>query len=70
MLADDSRVPIRAEVRDKQYKPVTNAKVQARFTGPGGVSATLELPPVPLEEGHLRRRLDRRAARAPTSPKS
>jgi hypothetical protein len=39
------------EVRDKQYKPVTNAKVQARFLGPDGQSATLELAPVPLEEG-------------------
>ncbi len=51
VLADETRVPIRVEVRDKQYKPVTNAKVQARFTGPGGVSATMELAPVPLEEG-------------------
>jgi hypothetical protein len=45
------RVPIRVDVRDKQFKPVTNAKVQARFTGPEGVNATLELTPVPLEEG-------------------
>jgi len=51
VLSDETRVPIRVEVRDKQYKPVTNAKVQARFTGPDGVSATMELSPVPLEEG-------------------
>jgi uncharacterized membrane protein len=51
VLADETRVPIRVEVRDKQYKPVTNAKVQARFTGPEGLSATIELTPVPLEEG-------------------
>ena len=51
MLADDTRVPIRVEVRDKQYNPVTNAKVQARFTGPDGAMATLELTPQPLEEG-------------------
>jgi hypothetical protein len=44
-------VPIRVEVRDKQYRPVTNAKVQARFLSPDGSSATLELTPVPLEEG-------------------
>ena len=49
--ADETRVPIRVEVRDKQYKPVTNAKVQARFLGPDGTSATMELAPVPLEEG-------------------
>jgi len=51
VLSDETRVPIRVEVRDKQFKPVTNAKVQARFMGPDGVSATMELNPVPLEEG-------------------
>jgi uncharacterized membrane protein len=51
MLSDETRVPIRVEVRDKQYQPVTNAKVQARFMGPDGLSATMELAPVPLEEG-------------------
>jgi uncharacterized membrane protein len=51
MLSDDTRVPIRVEVRDKQFNPVTNAKVQARFTGPDGAMATLELTPQPLEEG-------------------
>ena len=51
VLSDETKVPIRVEVRDKQYKPVTNAKVQARFLQPDGTSATMELPPVPLEEG-------------------
>jgi uncharacterized membrane protein len=51
VLSDETKVPIRVEVRDKQYKPVMNAKVQARFMGPDGTSATLELNPVPLEEG-------------------
>jgi hypothetical protein len=51
VLSDDTRVPVRVEVRDKEYKPVTNAKVQARFMGPDGTSATMELAPVPLEEG-------------------
>jgi uncharacterized membrane protein len=51
VLADDSKVPIRVEVRDKEYKPVANANVQARFLGPDGASATLELTPQPLEEG-------------------
>lgn len=51
VLSDETRVPIRVEVRDKQFQPVTNAKVQARFMGPDGVSATMELNPVPLEEG-------------------
>jgi uncharacterized membrane protein len=51
VLSDETKAPIRVEVRDKQYKPVTNAKVQARFMGPDGSSATMELSPVPLEEG-------------------
>jgi uncharacterized membrane protein len=51
VLSDETKVPLRAEVRDKQYKPVTNAKVQARFMAPDGASATVELTPQPLEEG-------------------
>jgi len=51
VLADDTRVPIRVEVYDKEYKPVANAKVQARFMAPDGGSATLELAPQAGEEG-------------------
>jgi uncharacterized membrane protein len=51
VLSDDTKVSLRVEVRDKQYKPVTNAKVQARFMGPEGTSATVELSPMPLAEG-------------------
>ncbi len=51
LLADDGRVPIRVEVRDKEFKPASNAQVQARFMGPDGVSATIPLNPQPLEEG-------------------
>lgn len=51
VLSDDTRVPIRVEVKDKQFKPVVNAKVQARFLSPDGSSATVELSPKPLEEG-------------------
>jgi uncharacterized membrane protein len=51
VLSDETKVPLRVEVRDKQYKPVTNANVQARFMAPDGTSATVELTPQPLEEG-------------------
>jgi uncharacterized membrane protein len=51
VLSDDTKVSVRVDVRDKLYRPVTNAKVQARFMGPEGTSATVELSPVPLEEG-------------------
>ena len=51
VLSDDTHVPVRVEVRDKEFKPVTNAKVQARFMSPDGTTATVELTPQPLEEG-------------------
>jgi uncharacterized membrane protein len=51
LLADETHVPVRVEVRDKEYKPLNTAKVQARFLSPDGSSATVELSPVPGEEG-------------------
>ena len=51
VISDDTRVPISVDVRDKEYKPATNARVQARFMGPDGTSATIELAPQPLKEG-------------------
>jgi uncharacterized membrane protein len=51
VLSDDTRVPLRVEVRDKEYKPLSAARVQARFLSPDGSSATIELAPQPLEEG-------------------
>ncbi len=51
VLSDEARVPLRVEVRDKEFKPASNAQVQARFLGPDGSSSTVQLSPVPLEEG-------------------
>jgi len=51
VVADGARVPIRVEVRDKQFNPVNNAQVQARFMGPEGTAATVQLAPVPMTEG-------------------
>jgi uncharacterized membrane protein len=51
VLPDETRVPLRVEVRDKEYKPLNTAKVQARFLAPDGSTATMELTPVPSEEG-------------------
>jgi len=51
VLSDETRVPLRVEVRDKEYKPVTDANVQARILQPDGTSVTMELAPQPLEEG-------------------
>ncbi|HEY1241290.1 MAG TPA: glutamine amidotransferase [Bryobacteraceae bacterium] len=51
VLSDETRVPLRVEVRDKEYKPLSAARVQARFLSPDGSSATIELAPQPLQEG-------------------
>jgi len=51
VLSDETRVPLRVEVRDKEYKPLSAARVQARFLAPDGSSATVELAPQPLQEG-------------------
>ena len=51
MLTDDTRVPLRVEVRDKQYKPVANAKVQARSCGPMA-PRHLELTPYPWKKAY------------------
>jgi nitrogen fixation protein FixH len=51
VLSDDTRAPLRVEVRDKAFNPVADAQVQARFLGPGNSSATVQLAPQPLEEG-------------------
>jgi uncharacterized membrane protein len=51
VLSDETRVPLRAELRDKDFNPVSDAKVEARIQGPEGVAATVELRPDPLAEG-------------------
>jgi uncharacterized membrane protein len=51
VLADESEVLLRAEVRNKAFQAVANARVEARIVGPGGVSAGVELTPEPQEEG-------------------
>jgi uncharacterized membrane protein len=51
VLADETHVPLRVEVRDKAYKPVANARVQAHIIGPDGVAADVELALQALEEG-------------------
>jgi len=51
VLADESKVPLRAEVRDKSFRPLSNVRVEARIVGPEGIAASVELNPAPLEEG-------------------
>jgi uncharacterized membrane protein len=51
MLFDDGRVKLSADVRDKQYLPAPDASVEAHVLGPGGISAVVEMTPVPDAPG-------------------
>jgi hypothetical protein len=53
MLLDNGAVTITAEVRDQQYNPAPDAKVEAHVLGPSGVSALVEMAPVPDNPGHF-----------------
>jgi len=51
VLQDEDRLPLRVEVRDKNYQPLGSAVVQAHFVGPDGLSDTLRLQPAGGEAG-------------------
>ncbi|MDP9055351.1 MAG: hypothetical protein M3N93_13790 [Acidobacteriota bacterium] len=51
VLNDDTRVPLRVSVRDKNYEMVSGATVQTTVARPDGGSDTVELKPDPLEPG-------------------
>ncbi|HUD98426.1 MAG TPA: glutamine amidotransferase [Bryobacteraceae bacterium] len=51
VLSDETKVTLRAEVRDKAYQPVSNAVVEAHITGPDGSSSSVELTPLPAGDG-------------------
>ncbi|MCW5977861.1 MAG: hypothetical protein KIT09_07275 [Bryobacteraceae bacterium] len=51
VLADESRVPLAVRVRDKNFMPVLDARVEAKIMGPAGASGVAELSPDPKEPG-------------------
>ncbi|MGB6942401.1 MAG: vWA domain-containing protein [Bryobacteraceae bacterium] len=53
MLLDNGAVTITADVRDQQYNPAPDAKVEAHILGPSGVSALVEMSPVPDNPGQF-----------------
>lgn len=53
MLLDNGAVVLSAEVRDEQYNPAAAARVEAHILGPSGVSALVEMTPVPDNPGHF-----------------
>jgi uncharacterized membrane protein len=53
MLLDNGAITITADVRDPQYNPAPDAKVEAHILGPSGVSALVEMAPVPDTPGQF-----------------
>jgi uncharacterized membrane protein len=53
MLLDNGAVALTAEVRDQQYNPAPDARVEAHILGPSGVSALVEMSPVPDNPGQF-----------------
>jgi uncharacterized membrane protein len=53
MLLDNGAVTLAAEVRDQQYNPAPDANVEAHILGPSGVSALVEMTPVPDNPGQF-----------------
>ena len=51
VLADDTNVPLRVSVRDKNYETVSGATVQTTVVRPDGGSDVMDLKPDPLEPG-------------------
>ncbi len=51
MLLDNGAVTLTAQVRDLQYNPASDAKVEAHIIGPGGVAAAVDMTPVPDNPG-------------------
>lgn len=50
-LEDDGAIQLRAEVRDKDYLPVSDAEVQANIIGPDGSSQSVALRPQTMAPG-------------------
>ena len=53
MLLDNGAVTLTAEARDQQYNPAPDAKVEAHILGPSGISALVEMSPVPDNPGQF-----------------
>ena len=53
VLLDNPTVALTAEVRDPQYNPAPDTKVEAHILGPSGVTASIEMAPVPDSPGRF-----------------
>jgi uncharacterized membrane protein len=53
-LLDDGHMQLSADVRDNEYQPAPDAKVEAHIIGPSGISSTVEMTLVPYTPGSFR----------------
>jgi uncharacterized membrane protein len=53
MLLDNGAVTLSAEVRDQDYNPAPDARVEAHILGPSGISALVEMAPVSGSPGQF-----------------
>jgi uncharacterized membrane protein len=53
VLLDNGAVTLTADVRDREFNPAPDAKVEAHILGPSGVSALVEMTPVPENPGQF-----------------
>ena len=51
LLTDEMQTPLRAEVRDRNYLPASDAVVEAHIMGPEGITQTIPLEPDPMSPG-------------------
>ena len=51
LIADDSHVTLRSEVRDRTYLAASDAKTEAHILGPDGLAETIEMRPDAIESG-------------------
>ncbi|HEY7389955.1 MAG TPA: hypothetical protein VH640_15670, partial [Bryobacteraceae bacterium] len=53
MLLDNGAVTLTAEVRDQDYNPAPDARVEAHILGPSGITALVEMTPVAGSPGQF-----------------
>jgi uncharacterized membrane protein len=53
VLLDNGSITFTADVRDPHYNPAPDARVEAHILGPSGVSALVEMSPVPDNPGRF-----------------
>ncbi len=53
VLLDNGSLALTADVRDQQYNPAPDAKVEAHILGPSGVSGLVDMTPVPDSPGQF-----------------